>query len=207
MNNEEENIQALSRAVMTEARGEAEQTLTEARQKAEAIRSEAEKQAQAERAKILENANKEAARLRGQTVAAAHLKARTMQLEQRELMLNKVFDQAMQQLTEIQKNGSYADIVINLLKESLQRLGSDSAVVLADEKARQVLTPERLEQLAQETGVKLQLGDPLKKGMGVVVQTPDGHRRHDNTLETRMSRLQDSLRNPVYQLLMGESNE
>lgn len=207
MNNEEENIQALSRAVMTEARGEAEQTLTEARQKAEAIRSEAEKQAQAERAKILENANKEAARLRGQTVAAAHLKARTMQLEQRELMLNKVFEQAMQRLVEIQKNGSYADIVINLLKESLQRLGSDSAIVLADEKARQVLTPERLEQLAQETGVKLQLGDPLKKGMGVVVQTPDGHRRHDNTLETRMSRLQDSLRNPVYQLLMGESNE
>ena len=40
MNNEEENIQALSRAVMTEARGEAEQTLTEARQKVDAIRSE-----------------------------------------------------------------------------------------------------------------------------------------------------------------------
>ena len=116
MNNEEDNIQALSRAVMTEARSEAEQTLTEARQKAEAIRADSERQAQAERARILENANKEAARLRSQAVAAAHLKARTYQLEQRELLLNKVFEQAAQRLAEIQKNGSYADIVLNLLK-------------------------------------------------------------------------------------------
>ena len=51
------------------------------------------------------------------------------------------------------------------------------------------------------------MGEPLKQGMGVVVQTPDGHRRYDNTLETRMTRLQDAMRNPVYRLLMGESNE
>ena len=47
-----------------------------------------EKQAEAERARILENAKKEAGRLRGQAVAAAQLKARTFQLEQRELLLN-----------------------------------------------------------------------------------------------------------------------
>jgi vacuolar-type H+-ATPase subunit E/Vma4 len=207
MNNEEDNIQALSRAVMTEARSEAEQTLMEARQKAEAIRADSERQAEAERARILENANKEAARLRSQAVAAAHLKARTYQLEQRELLLNKVFEQASQRLAEIQKNGSYADIVLNLLKESLLHLGSDSAIVMADEKACQVLTPERLDQVSQETGIRLQLGEPMNKGMGVVVQTPDGHRRYDNTLETRMKHLQDSLRNPVYRLLMGESDE
>ena len=102
MSTEEESIQALSHAVMAEARAEADQTLTEARQKADAIRSESERQAAAERARILANANLEAARLRSQAVAAAQLKARTLQLEQRELLLDDVFGQALHQIPAIQ---------------------------------------------------------------------------------------------------------
>ncbi len=201
----EENIQALSHAVMTEARGEAEQSVEEARKKADEIRAKAREQAASERAKILDNANKEAARLRNQTIASANLKARTLQLEQREKLLNQVFKQANGQISGIQKNGDYTGIAVALLKEALGRLGSDSAVIQADEKTRGVFTPDTLGSITKDTGVKLQLGEPLKQGTGVVVQTVDGHLRYDNTLETRMNRLQDSLRNPVYQILMGET--
>ena len=205
MATEAENIQGLSHAVMTEARSEAEHRIVEARQKAEEIRSKAQEQAAAERAKILENANKEAARMKSQMVASAHLKARTVQLEQREQVLNHVFEQAMRQLPEIQKNGEYKAIAAALLKESLERLGSDSAVIQADERTRSVLSPETLASISKESGVQLSLAEPLTQGTGLVVETPDGHRRYDNTLETRMGRLQDSLRNPVYRLLMGET--
>ena len=204
MNTEEESIQALSRAVMTEARAEAEHSLAEARQKADAIRSESQTQAAAERARILANANQEAARLRSQALAAAQLKARTLQLEQRELLLNAVFEQAMQQIPALQKNAEYKNISMSLLKEALEHLGSDSALIQSDSCTQELLSP-LLESISKETGVKLELGQPLTQALGLIVQTPDGHRQYDNTLQTRLKRMQDALRNPVYRLLMGES--
>lgn len=205
MATEEENIQALSHAVMAEAQGEADQTLEEARKKAADIRVKSEEQASAERTKLLENANKEADRLRKQTIASAHLKARTLQLEQREELLNRVFEQARQQLGDVQKNGDYKGIAVALLIEALGKLGGDSAVIQADERTRAVFTPETLDIVSKDTKVSLELGEPLKQGTGVVVQTKDGHLRYDNTLETRLGRLQDSLRNPIHHLLMGET--
>ena len=90
-----------------------------------------------------------------------------------------------------------------LLKEALGQLGSDSAIVQADPHSSELISRELLEPLSKELNLKLQMGEPLKEGTGVIVQTLDGHRRFDNTLETRLGRLQDSLRSPVYQVLMG----
>lgn len=205
MSTEEENIQALSRAVMTEARSEAEQTLADAKRKVEVIRSESQNQVDGERAKIMENANKEAARIRSQAIAAAHLRARTLLLEQREKLLNDVFEKAVQRVADVQKDSNYKSIALALLKEALGHLGSDSALIQADSRTQELLTHETLGSIADEMGIKLDLGEPLEQGIGVIVQTVDGHRRYDNTLEIRLKRMQDSLRNSVNRLLMGES--
>ena len=202
---EEEGIQALSRAVMAEARAEAEHNLVEARQKAEAIRSESRAQAAAERSRIMAHADQESARLHSQAIASAQLKARTLLLEQREILLNAVFEQARQQIAGLEKSPEYKDIAVSLLKEALERLGSDSALIRADSTTQGYLTGAALEPVSKETGIKLELGEPLNQGTGVIVHTPDGHRQFDNTLETRLNRLQDELRNPVHRLLMGES--
>jgi V/A-type H+/Na+-transporting ATPase subunit E len=204
MSTEEESIQALSRAVMIEARAEADHSLEEARQKADAIHSETMNRAAAERERILKNANQEAARLRSQAIAGAQLKARTIKLEQREILLNHVFEQAMQQLPAAQKSVEYQDITVALLKEALDHLGSSSAVIRADLGTQKLFTPTLLESITKEAGVTLELGELLKQSTGLVVQTMDGHRQYDNTLETRLKRMQDSLRNPVYHMLVGE---
>ena len=59
--------------------------------------------------------------------------------------------------------------------------------------------------LEKDLAVQLELGEPLERGTGVVLVTADGHRRYDNTLETRLSRMQAALRTPVYHILMGET--
>lgn len=205
MSTEEESIQALSRAVMTEARAQAEQALVEARQKADAIRSDNQQQAEAERTRILADANQQAARLHSQAIAAAELKARTLQLEQRELLLDEVFERAVRQIPEVQKSAQYKDITLTLLKEALEHLGSESAQVRSDSETMKIFSPELLAALSREIKVKLESGEPLSQGTGVIVQTPDGHRQFDNTLENRLKRMQDALRNPVYHLLMGEA--
>lgn len=200
-----ERIQALSRAVLSEARLTAKQTLSEATEEAEAVRQRAQEQAAAEHAEILEHARREAERVRSQAIAATQLRARTLQLEHREKLLNSVFAAARQQLSAARQRTDYGESAQQLLREALIHLGADAAQIRADEQTQTILTAQVLDDLAEELGVQVHVGAPLEHGIGVIVETMDGHRQYDNTLETRLSRLQDSLRSPVYHILVGES--
>jgi vacuolar-type H+-ATPase subunit E/Vma4 len=201
----EKSIQALSRAVLSEARAEAEQIVADARAKAEVIQQHAQEQAAAERAEILDRASAEADRIRSQAIATTQLRARTLQLKHREKLLEGVFQAARQQLPAVQQWTDYDEIAHHLLREALVHLGADTAQVRADEGTQALLTDQVLADIAEELGVQVGLGVALKDGRGVIVETADGHRQYDNTLEARLSRSQNALRSPVHHLLMGES--
>jgi vacuolar-type H+-ATPase subunit E/Vma4 len=205
MKSVEENMQTLSRAMQTEARAEAEQIMADVEAKAEAIQQRAQEQAATERTEVLERASQEVERIRSQAIATTQLKAQMLQLERREKLLARVFEATRQQLPAVQQWTDYDQIVRHLLREALIHLGANTAQIRADEQARILLTDQVLDGVSKELGVQVQLGTPLKQGTGVIVETVDGHRQYDNTLETRLSRLQDALRSPVYHLLLGES--
>ena len=205
MSETNDDVKMLSRAVLNNARGDAEQNLNDAREKAAAIRKNAEEQAAAERARIMQKAQAEADRVRSQVVASTQLKARTLQLDQREQMLESVFQTARQQLATVQKSTDYQKTVEGLLREALQQLGAEQVVVRADAVTQKLLSNGLSEKIAQDMKVKVKLGEALPQGTGLVVETEDGRRQYDNTLETRLGRLQDTLRSPVYHLLMGEA--
>ena len=200
-----ENIESLSRAVLSEASAEAELILADARAKADAILQRAQEQAMAERAEIIERAQLEATRLRGQTVATTQMKARTMELEHREKLLDSVFSSVREQLSSIQLWTDYSQICQRLLREALTQLKTDNVVVRADKKTMTCLTNQVLAEIAKQFNVHLTVGDPLVDRIGISLETADGHLQYDNTLETRLSRLQNNLRSPVYHLLIGES--
>ena len=205
MKSVDESIETLSRAILSEANAEAEQIKNDARARADAIRQQAEKQAAAERAEILRRAEQEAERIRSQALATTQLKARTQQLDHREKLLENVFQTAYKQLPTVEQWGDYEEIALGLLREAVVQLRSKRAHVRADKVVLKMLENGVLEKISTELNVPLKLGTPLHKGTGVVVETPDGHINYDNTLETRLARLQNSLRSPVYHILMGES--
>lgn len=205
MTSEKERMQALSRAVLAEARAEAEQLLADARTKVEATRQHAQEQAETESKQILERAREEAASIRSQYIAAAELGARTLRLERREKLLDSVFDAVQQRLSAVQQWTDYSQIVRQLSYKAVAQLGAPSARVRADEQTQAILADAMLAEIASQVGVELALGEPLQRGTGVTAETVDGHRQYDNTLEARLSRLRSALRAPVYHLLMGES--
>jgi vacuolar-type H+-ATPase subunit E/Vma4 len=205
MKSMDESVKALSRAVWGEARAEAEQILADAKAKADVALQRAQEQAAAEREEILKRAQQEVEHIRSQAIAAAQLRARTLQLERREKLLDRVFDTARQRLPSIQQWADYDQIVCQLIKEAMAHLGADAARIRADEQTWALLSEDVLSELSKELGVQLQLGTPLEHGIGIIAETVDGRRQYDNTLEARLSRQQDTLRAPVYRLLMGES--
>lgn len=200
----EEDIDALSRAILRDAQAEAEQIHEEAEAKANAIRQRAKEKAESERHAILERAQQDAERLRSQAVATAQLKARTLQLEHREKLLDKVFDTARERLSTIQKRSDYDKVAAQLLREAIAQLNASSAEVRADEATERFLKSTAVDKVSKELDAQISFGKPLESGTGLVVSASDGHLTYDNTVETRLSRLQNSLRSAVYQVLMGE---
>ena len=204
MKTDAQDIEMLERAILTEARDETEQIKAEAREKAEAIRKRAQEQAESERKAILERAKQDADRLRGQAVATAQLKARSTQLSSREELLNRVFQAVKEKLPEIQKRPDYDAITAMLLREALTQLSVDKAQIRTDESTQKSLKKGALAEISKELKGEFTMGDALDEGIGVVVDAGNGRLHYDNTLETRLSRLQNTLRSAVYQMLTGE---
>lgn len=197
----EEDIELLARAIMTEAREEAEQLQAEAKEQADAIRKRAQDKAESERKAILALAKEDADRLRSQTSATSQLKARSMQLEQREKILDEVFESTKKQLSSVKDRSDYGEIAMMLVREALTELNANEAEVRADEATQKVL---KLDELSKELNGKFTFGEKLEEGTGVIVNAEDGKLHYDNTLETRLSRMHGSLRSSVYKMLMGE---
>jgi len=206
MKSVEENIEALSRAMLSEAKAEAELIKTDAQAKADAIRQKAQAQAAGERSEILDRARQEAERLRGQVVATTQMKARTLELDHREKLLQSVFTSALQELHSVEQWNNYQEIALSLVREALLQLNSNKMKIRVDEYTRKFLTDQVLEEISKELKVHVSFGKPLDlQGTGVIVETDDGHLQFDNTLETRLTRLQNTLRSPVYRILIGET--
>jgi vacuolar-type H+-ATPase subunit E/Vma4 len=205
MRSSDEKIESLSRAMESEAKAEAKQIRTNAQAKAEEIRQRARQQAGTVRNEILARAQQEADRLRGQVIATTQMKARTLELDHREKLLDGVFDAARQQLPSIEQWSEYNQIALKLLQEAVQQLGASKVQVRADDQTQKVLAKKTLEQLSKDLGAEISLGKPLDQGLGIISETVDGHLQYDNTLETRLDRLQNGLRSPVYRILIGET--
>jgi len=204
MKPEEENIENLSRAILFEAQADAEQIKADAKEKADAIREQAQQRAESERKEIMERAKQEAERLRSQVVATAQMKARTLQLEHREKLLDKVFNTAKEKLSGLQKRPDYDKIVVDLVREAIDQLKVDQAEVRADAASQKALNDQALSNISRELKTQLSIGKTLEEGTGIVIDAYNGRLHYDNTLETRLNRLQGALRSAVYHVLMGE---
>lgn len=204
MKTEAKDIEMLERAIMVEANEEAAQLLAEAKEKADAIRKRAQAEAEAERKGILDRAKQDADRLRSQALATTQLKSRSAQLEEREKLLDSVFEEVKKQLDAIKKRPDYDAIATLLLREALTQLRVNKAEIKADELTQKALKKGALDEISKELKGEFTLSGALEEGTGVVVDAADGKIHYDNTLETRLSRLQSALRSSVYKVLMGE---
>ncbi|MFN2298574.1 MAG: V-type ATP synthase subunit E [Anaerolineales bacterium] len=206
MRSEEENLQALTRTVQEAARNEADRILADAKTQADQIRRRGREEAEAQRKEILDRAARDSEHLRSQAVATARMQARKRELEHRDRLLEGIFAEAERRIPEIAKRPDYELIAMRLAGEAAEHLASDSLRIRADERTRRILTKERLDDLSRKTGVKMQAGPALENGTGVVAETADGHRRYDNTLETRLQRMRNELRAAAYRILTGEES-
>jgi vacuolar-type H+-ATPase subunit E/Vma4 len=203
--NSDENVEALSRAILGDVQAESDQVNTEAQSNVDGIKQRAQVKAEAERKAILEQASQEAERIRSQAISTAQLKARALELENREKLLDKVFKAVRQQLPSIHERDDYSQIVLQLVGEAVNQLNATKADIHVDNSTQKILTSPVLEKISKDLKAELSIGSPLDQGIGVSVDASNGHLHYDNTFDTRLTRSQNGLRSSVYRLLIGES--
>jgi len=204
MKTDVDDIEMLERAILTEAQDEANQIKAEAKEKADAILKRAQAHAEQERKAILDRARQDSERLVGQSVATAQLKARSLQLAHREQLFDRLFKAVKEKLPDVQKRPDYDQIATLLLREALVQLRVNKAEIRTDKTTQNFLEKKALDEISRELKGQFTLVAPLEEGIGVVVDAADGKLHYDNTLETRLNRLQSTLRASVYKVLMGE---
>jgi vacuolar-type H+-ATPase subunit E/Vma4 len=200
----EDRIEDLMRAIRDDSRAEIAQLEVEARAKEAEILKAGHQQAEDIRTAILDHARKEAATLREEKMAEVQLNAKMRWLKQREKLLSAVFDGARSRFTDLLNSPEYTLALPGLTKDAIEHLQCDFVILHFDAFSRQLITDKELAEITAETNTTISVSDDLSTGFGVVAQCRDGHRLFDNTLEIRLNRQMESLRAPVFSILMGE---
>jgi vacuolar-type H+-ATPase subunit E/Vma4 len=123
-------------------------------------------------------------------------------LEHREKLLDSVFEEVRKQLGAVKDRSDFKEIAAMLAREALTQLMANEAEIQADAATQKALN---LKTLGKELNGQFALAGKLEEGTGVIATASGGKLYYDNTLETRLNRLQGALRSAVYKMLMGES--
>jgi len=150
--------------------------------------------------KILETGVKQADSLKRQIIGAAELEARNSQLKALEKAVVEVFESAVKELHRVPAQ-RYQDAMARFVREGLDVIGADAKVYCRSEDRQVVSAVIRTVASGQS---KVVLDDKSISTIGgVVMSSPDGSVRFDNTFEARLERTRQALRMDVSSVLTG----
>lgn len=127
-------------------------------------------------------------------------------LEQREEILDKVFQQLKSEFNDFVATKAYADGLMNLVTEAIEKIQSDSIILRFDKQSDQLITSEQLDKVASQKGLNIRRGELLSGFHGVIAESENNRFNFDNTLEGRLERKKQELRVLASQLLFEEEN-
>jgi V/A-type H+/Na+-transporting ATPase subunit E len=151
-------------------------------------------------AKILETSVKQSDSARRQIIGAAELETRNAQLKSLERAVNESIDLAKKQISG-SSGAAYEKAIARLINEGLEMLGPRARVQCASKDKKAVASA--IKKLDGKAKVTLD-DDPIESMGGVVLTTPEGSIRFDNTFEARLERMRPMLRKEVAAILTGD---
>lgn len=142
--------------------------------------------------KIIAEGRKEADKIEKQIIGSSDLEARNKQIMALEEAVDKVFTKALEQISNVDRSGDYANLVKSLLDESSKILGTTEVSVLTNSKDKEVVQSA----LSQFPGAELS-PETLDCLGGVTIKSKDGAMTFDNTIDARIERLKPLIRKEI----------
>jgi V/A-type H+-transporting ATPase subunit E len=201
-----------------EAKAEEEisETLLKARAEADAIIKAAQEKADREAERVLSNGERVAS-LEGQKIIAeARINVRRKRMDSQEEAIVASFEAAKKALEELAEKGNrdnltYKDVMFNLIASASEVVAGNKLELVFNQRDSKTFNKEMLrearESVKKRTGREISLsltGDIIQCLGGVVVRDLEKQVEVDNTLETKLNQLKESLRVDVAKILFGD---
>jgi len=177
-------MEKISEAVVSKVKLDAENIIREAEEKAQEEIEKAKRQREVrfeeERGRMLGEAKEEVARI----LAQASIQARKQLSSAKADVIAKIIDGVRQELSLISSDESYFP---NLIREAIEELGMDKAIVYVSPK--DISTVNKILEANKELSGKIvEVRESSCLG-GVIAEDAEGKLRIDNTYETRLEML------------------
>lgn len=142
--------------------------------------------------KIISEGKKEAEKIEKQLMGSSDLEVRNKQLLLIEESIDKVFESAISNIGNMERNTDYANLIQSMLEESVRVLGTSEIIVFTNSKDKQVVQSS----LSKFPGITLssELVDCLG---GIQVKSKDGAMTFDNTIDARIERMKPLIRKEI----------
>lgn len=194
----------LIHAVQEDAKSEIDKIKSQTKSKESEILEAGKMEAEKIREEILMEATIKAAALRDEKAAELVAKNKMNWIERREHLILEILAEARARFADLRETPQYPQTLIRLAEEAIVNLQTNRVVLQFDPKSRSMITPKNLEDLSNRLKVQIEVGEDLTSGLGIIAKDISGHLIFDNTLESRLERSMDSLREPVFKILSGE---
>ena len=212
----DEGVDKIISHIEAEAEKEISEILLKAQAEADKIRKAAQEKAEREAERILSN-GKRVASLEGQRIIAeTRIDVRRKKMDAQEEAIAASFKEAKKVLEELAEKGKrdnlvYKDIMFDLIASASEVVAGNKLELVFNQRDNKTFNKEMLREASElvkkRSGrdISLALTDETIQYLGgVVVRDMEKQVEVDNTLETRLSRLKESIRVDVAKILFGD---
>jgi V/A-type H+-transporting ATPase subunit E len=212
----DKGVEKIISHIEDDAEKEISEILRKARAEADAITKTAREKATRESERILSNGRRIAS-LEGQKIIAeARIDVRRKRMDVQEKAITTSFEAAKKALEELAEKGKwndlvYKDVMFSLVSSASEIVAGNKLELVFNQKDSKTFSKEMLEELnafvKNKIGreISLALSDDIIQCIGgVLVRDLDNHVEVDQTLETKLKRLRESLRIDVAKILFGD---
>jgi V/A-type H+-transporting ATPase subunit E len=212
----DEGVDKIISHIEAEAEKEISEILLKAQAEADKIRKAAQEKADREAERILSN-GKRVASLEGQRIIAeTRIDVRRKKMDAQEEAIASSFEEAKKVLEELAEKGKrdnlvYKDIMFDLIASASEVVAGNKLELVFNQRDSKTFNKEMLreatELVKKRSGrdISLALTDETIQYLGgVVVRDMEKQVEVDNTLETRLNRLKESIRVDVAKILFGD---
>jgi V/A-type H+-transporting ATPase subunit E len=198
-------VSEITNEVIGDIQKEAEAIIATAENQAKEILRVAKKQADQTYHAILDEAAEKAAAEKRKIESIAEVEIRNRLLQTKEDLVDLAFKKAIVKLENFVTTEEYRTYLLKLVEEIAKEM--DQTVLIIEVNAKDIgwLKPEMLKPTAKKLNIELKISKETQNYIGgCKIQTEDGKKVYDATLDNRLEVLKPQLRVEIAKKLFGE---
>lgn len=191
------DIEALLATMRRQGQAEKDEILAEAQAEAQQVYARAESEIHALTAESLRQSEIQIGCESDRILGRAQMENRSEVFATKNRLLRRAFEQARQEICVLPNAGQYKSLLEILIEQAITSVGQDGCITVAEQDL------DLCEAIIAEKKFACTVGTLTGRPGAVIATSKDGRRRVNNSLETRLARVEQLMKQDIAQMLFA----